>query len=74
MIAKLAVVVREANDNSDLGDFPLTHIRSALADLRRLTNEAIGDEPSIWRDGDHSIGSLLEQPASSRCRGFGAWR
>lgn len=70
VIAKLAVVVREANDNTDLCEFPLPHIRSALADLRRLTHETISDEPTGWPAGDHSIGSLFEQPASS----FAAWR
>ncbi|CDX12055.1 conserved hypothetical protein [Mesorhizobium plurifarium] len=66
VIAKLAVVVREANDNSDLFEFPLPQIRSALADLRRLAHDAICDQPA----GDQSIGALFEQPASS----FAAWR
>ncbi|MBZ9673085.1 hypothetical protein LB543_22125 [Mesorhizobium sp. ESP7-2] len=70
VIAKLAVIVREAHDNSDLGEFPLPHIRSALADLRRLTQDAICDPPAGWPAGDQSIGSLFEQPASS----FAAWR
>ncbi|MBZ9660836.1 hypothetical protein LB523_17435 [Mesorhizobium sp. ESP-6-4] len=70
VIAKLAVVVREANDNTDIFEFPLPHIRSALADLRRLAHDAICDQPAGWPAGDQSIGSLLEQPASS----FAAWR
>lgn len=70
VVAKLAVVVREADDNSDLYEFPLPQIRSALADLRRLTNGVIGDEFGGWPHGEHSICSLLEQPASS----FAAWR
>ena len=61
VVAKLAVILREATDNTDLCEFPLPHIRSALADLRRLTHEATGDQ---------SIGALFEQPASS----FAAWR
>ena len=69
-MAKLAVIVREADDNSDLFDFPLPHIRSALADLRRLTNGALGDQSAGWPVGDHSIASLFEQPGSS----FAAWR
>ncbi|WP_246689032.1 MULTISPECIES: hypothetical protein [unclassified Mesorhizobium] len=74
VIAKLAVVVREANDNSDLCEFPLPHIRSALADLRRLTNDAAGDPPAGWPRGE-PIGSLFEQSASSFAawRAFGAW-
>ncbi|TPI30907.1 hypothetical protein FJW07_29030 [Mesorhizobium sp. B3-1-9] len=70
VIAKLAIVVREAKDNTDLFEFPLPQIRSALADLRRLTHDAICDKPAGWPAGDQSIGSLLEQPASS----FAAWR
>lgn len=70
VVAKLAVILREAGDNTDLCEFPLPHIRSALADLRRLTHEAISDQPPGWPVGDQSIGSLFEQPASS----FAAWR
>ncbi|PBB17394.1 hypothetical protein CK219_24035 [Mesorhizobium sp. WSM4313] len=70
VIAKLAVVVREAKDNTDIFEFPLPHIRSALADLRRLAHDAICDQPAGWPAGDQSIGSLFEQPASS----FAAWR
>lgn len=70
VIAKLAVVVREAKDNTDLFEFPLPQIRSALADLRRLAHDAICDQPAGGPAGDQSIGSLLEQPASS----FAAWR
>ncbi|WP_245511645.1 MULTISPECIES: hypothetical protein [unclassified Mesorhizobium] len=70
VVAKLAVILREATDNTDLCEFPLPHIRSALADLRRLTHETISDEPTGWPAGDQSIGVLFEQPASS----FAAWR
>ncbi|MDX8451158.1 hypothetical protein RFM98_00130 [Mesorhizobium sp. VK9D] len=75
VVAKLAVVVREASDNTDLCEFPLQHIRSALADLRRLTQDAISNRPASWPAGDQSVGSLLEQPASSVAawRAFGAW-
>lgn len=34
--AKLSVVATEAEDNTDLADFPVLHVRSALEDLRRL--------------------------------------
>lgn len=70
VVAKLAVVLREATDNTDLCEFPLPHVRSALADLQRLTHDAINDQPAGWPAGDQSIGSLFEQPASS----FAAWR
>ncbi|BAB54906.1 hypothetical protein [Mesorhizobium japonicum] len=70
VIAKLAVILREASDNTDLCEFPLPHIRSALADLRRLTHETVSDPPASWPAGDQSIGILFEQPASS----FAAWR
>ncbi|WP_143079761.1 hypothetical protein [Bosea lupini] len=34
--AKLSVIAIEAGDNTDLADFPVSHVRSALKDLRRL--------------------------------------
>lgn len=34
--AKLSVIAIEAEDNTDLTDFPVSHVRSALEDLRRL--------------------------------------
>lgn len=34
--AKLSVIAIEAQDNTDLTDFPVSHVRSALEDLRRL--------------------------------------
>ncbi|MBZ9768801.1 hypothetical protein LB526_18750 [Mesorhizobium sp. CA6] len=70
VIAKLAVVVREANDNTDLFEFPLPHVRSALADLQRLTQAATGGQPPGWPAGEQSIGSPFELPTSS----FAAWR
>lgn len=75
VVAKLAVLVREVEDNSDLSDFPLPHIRSALADLRRLVDETIGDDAAALHGCDRSIGSLFEQPASSIAawRAFRAW-
>ncbi|MER8444759.1 hypothetical protein NKH52_16335 [Mesorhizobium sp. M1066] len=75
VVAKLAVVLREATDNTDLCEFPLPHIRSALADLRRLTHEAISDQLPDWPAGDQTIGSLFEQPASTLAawRAFNAW-
>ncbi|UCI28049.1 hypothetical protein [Mesorhizobium sp. B2-8-5] len=75
VIAKLAAVVREAKNNTDIFEFPLPHIRSALADLRRLTQDAISDQSAGLRAGDQSIGSLFEQPASSLAawRAFSAW-
>jgi hypothetical protein len=38
VIAKLAVVLRELEDNHDASDFPLLYIRSVLEDLKRVTN------------------------------------
>ncbi|MEI5668357.1 hypothetical protein WBO78_24555 [Bosea sp. CCNWLW174] len=39
--AKLSVIAIEAEDNTDLADFPVSHVRSALADLQRLMGGAI---------------------------------
>ncbi len=39
--AKLSVIAIEAEDNTDLADFPVSHVRSALDDLRRLMGRTI---------------------------------
>lgn len=41
--AKLSVIVTEAEENTDLTDFPVPHVRSALEDLRRLMERATVD-------------------------------
>ncbi len=41
-VAKCAVVLREMEDNTDLVDFPLQHIRSLLADLECLQGKGRG--------------------------------
>jgi hypothetical protein len=41
--AKLSVIAIEAEDNTDLADFPVSHLRSALEDLRRLMGRTILD-------------------------------
>jgi len=38
--AKLSVIVIEAENDTDLTDFPVSHVRSALEDLRRLMDRA----------------------------------
>jgi len=50
--AKLSVIVTEAEDNTDLTDFPVSHVRSALEDLRRLMDRATVDACPA-PDGDH---------------------
>ncbi|GLS28310.1 hypothetical protein GCM10007937_00170 [Mesorhizobium albiziae] len=44
VIAKLAVVLREGEDNRDPSDFPLPHIRSVLEDLARVTGHSTPGE------------------------------
>jgi len=48
--AKLSVIAIEAEDNTDLADFPVSHVRSALEDLRRLMGggacPASSDDPA----------------------------
>jgi len=51
--AKLSVIVTEADDNTDLADFPVAHVRSALEDLRRLIGEAIVD-PCLAPEDDRA--------------------
>lgn len=43
VIAKLAVVLRDVEDNRDASDFPLPHIRSVLEDLTRVTRHNAPD-------------------------------
>ena len=50
--AKLSVIVTEAEDNTDLTDFPAPHLRSVLGDLRRLMERGSVDECPV-PDGDH---------------------
>lgn len=49
--AKLSVIATEAEDNTDLTDFPVSHVRSALEDLRRLMGRAIVDSCPAPEDG-----------------------
>nr|WP_295466227.1 hypothetical protein [Mesorhizobium sp.] len=50
--AKLSVIVTEAQDNTDLTDFPVSHVRSALEDLRRLMKRGTVDA-SPGPEGNH---------------------
>lgn len=50
IVAKLTVIATEAEENTDLADFPVPHIRSALEDLRRLMGEAIVDSSPVPED------------------------
>jgi hypothetical protein len=50
--AKLSVIVIEAEDNTDLADFPVPHVRSALEDLQRLMERATVDAGPV-PEGDH---------------------
>jgi len=45
--AKLSVIATEAEENTDLTDFPGPHIRSALEDLRRLMAWGTVDPPDF---------------------------
>ena len=45
--AKLAVILTELEDNTDLTDFPAPHLRSALADLTRLMGRANVDASAV---------------------------
>ena len=54
--AKLSVIVTEAEDNTDLTDFPVPHMRSALEDLRRLMNRATVDACPVPEGGREDVG------------------
>lgn len=54
--AKLSVIVTEAENNTDLADFPVAHVRSALADLRRLIGGAIVDLCLAAEDDSADVG------------------
>lgn len=54
--AKLSVIVWETGDNTDLSDFPVEHVRSALDDIQRLMDQATFEQllvlvPGISTDG-----------------------
>ena len=44
VISKLAVILRECEDNGDASGFPLPHIRSVLGDLKRITSHDLPDD------------------------------
>jgi hypothetical protein len=49
--AKLSVIAIEVEDNTDLTDFPVPHVRSALEDLRRFMGRTSRDScPATERD------------------------
>lgn len=53
--AKLSVIVIEAEDNTDLTDFPVSHVRSALEDVRRLIDRATVDSCPVLEDGREDV-------------------
>ncbi len=59
--AKLSVVVRESEDNTDLRDFPIDQVRSALNDLQRIMDRggatSAGSQPAISDGGKNAAGS-----------------
>jgi hypothetical protein len=54
--AKLSVIAIEAEDNTDLADFPVSHVRSALEDLRRLIGGGTVDPYSASLDDRAEVG------------------
>jgi len=54
--AKLSVIAIEAEENTDLTDFPVSHVRSALEDLRRLMGGAIVDSCPAPEDDREDVG------------------
>lgn len=56
--AKLSVIATEAEDNTDLADFPVSHVRSALEDLRRLMGGRTVDLRPASSDDRPEVGGL----------------
>ncbi|MGO4284078.1 hypothetical protein [Bosea sp. TAB14] len=54
--AKLSVIAIEAEDNTDLADFPVSHVRSALEDLRRLMGRTIVDSCPAPKSDREDVG------------------
>jgi len=54
--AKLSVIATEAEDNTDLADFPVSHVRSALEDLRRLMGAGTVDPGPAPADDRAEVG------------------
>ncbi|MGN6097508.1 MAG: hypothetical protein ACTHP8_14860 [Bosea sp. (in: a-proteobacteria)] len=61
--AKLSVIVTEAEENADLTDFPVPHVRSALEDLRRLMRQANADPCRAAGNDGEVVGSPDLGPA-----------
>ncbi|WP_108610504.1 hypothetical protein [Aminobacter sp. MSH1] len=70
VVAKLSVIVTEAEDNTDLTDFPVSHVRSALEDLRRLMDQGIVDPCPLPNDGSQDV----SRPGLCRTRRQGIQR
>lgn len=56
IVAKLSVIATEAEDNTDLSDFPVSHVRSALEDLRRLIGAGAVDLYTASSDDRAEVG------------------
>ncbi len=54
--AKLSVIAIEAEDNTDLFDFPVSHVRSALQDLQRLMGAGTVDLGPAPEDDRADVG------------------
>ena len=54
--AKLSVIALEAEDNTDLADFPVSHVRSALEDLQRLMGRTIVDSCPAPKSDREDVG------------------
>jgi hypothetical protein len=52
VIAKLAVVLRDLEDNRDASDLPMPQLRSVLADLTRVTQHTGSDGPQLLLPSD----------------------
>jgi len=77
IVAKLSVILREAEDSGDPSDFPVPHIRSTLKDLQKLVeHKSDGCDPgppTRRAEADHAAWHALKAWCAGDDTGYRNW-
>lgn len=77
IVAKLSVILREAEDSGDPSDFPVPHIRSTLNDLQKLVeHKSAGCDqgpPAGRAETDHAAWHALKAWCAGDDTGYRNW-
>jgi len=77
IVAKLSVILREAEDSGDPSDFPVPHIRSTLNDLQKLVeHKSVGSDPgrpASKPETDHAAWHALKAWCAGDDTGYRNW-